>query len=67
VRLLLRRAAADPRVRKAAAETAASAVREARDIFREALIQDEISPDLEEELRRLVRVINEMLNQRAVP
>lgn len=32
MRLLLRRAAADPRVRKAAAETAASAVREARDI-----------------------------------
>lgn len=42
-------------------------VREARDLFREALIQDGISPDLEEELRRLVKVINEMLNHRAVP
>ena len=42
-------------------------VREARDLFREALIQDEISRDLEDELRRLVLVLNEMLNGRAVP
>ena len=32
MRFLVRRAAADPRVRKAAARTAASAVREAREI-----------------------------------
>ncbi len=42
-------------------------IREARDLFREALIQDDISPDLEDELRRLVVVINEMLTQRVVP
>lgn len=42
-------------------------IREARDLFREALIQDGISHDLEDELRRLVVVINEMLNHRAVP
>ena len=42
-------------------------LREARDLFREALIQDGITPDLEDELRRLVLVINEMLNQRALP
>ena len=42
-------------------------LRESRDLFREALIQDGITPDLEDELRRLVLVINEMLNQRVVP
>ncbi len=42
-------------------------VREARDLFREALIQDGISRDLEDELRRLVLVLNEMLNNRVVP
>ena len=42
-------------------------VREARDLFREALIQDGISRDLEDELRRLVVVLNEMLNNRVVP
>ena len=42
-------------------------LREARDLFREALIQDGLSRDLEEELRRLVVVVNEMLNHRAVP
>ncbi len=41
--------------------------REARDLFREALIQDGISRDLEDELRRLVVVLNEMLNKRVVP
>ncbi|MCY3832063.1 MAG: hypothetical protein OXG85_03530 [Chloroflexi bacterium] len=44
-----------------------SNIREARDLFREALIQDGISQDLEEELRRLVVVLNEMLNHRVVP
>ena len=42
-------------------------MREARDLFREALIQDGISRDLEDELRRLVLVLNEMLNSRVVP
>ena len=42
-------------------------IREARDLFREALIQDGISRDLEDELRRLVVVLNEMLNNRVVP
>ncbi len=35
VRLLIRRAAADPRVRKAATDTAAAAVREAREVVRD--------------------------------
>ena len=42
-------------------------VRESRDLFREALAQDGISRDLESELRRLVVVLNEMLNKRVVP
>ena len=42
-------------------------IREARDLFREALIQDGISRDMEEELRRLVVVLNEMLTHRVVP
>ena len=42
-------------------------LREARDMFREAAIQDGISPDLEAELRRLVKSINEMLNHRVIP
>ncbi len=42
-------------------------IRDARDLFREALIQDGISRDLEAELRRLVVALNEMLNHRVVP
>ena len=42
-------------------------IRQARDLFREAVIQDGISRDLEEELRRMVVVINDMLTHRAVP
>ncbi len=42
-------------------------IREARDMFREAAIQDGISGDLEAELRRLVKEINEMLNNRVIP
>ena len=42
-------------------------VREARDLFREAMILDGVSKDLEDELRRLVVVLNEMLNHRVVP
>lgn len=42
-------------------------LREARDLFREAAIQDGITSDLEEELRRLVKSVNEMLNNRVIP
>jgi hypothetical protein len=42
-------------------------MREARDMFREAAIQDGISDDLEAELRRLVKAVNEMLNNRVIP
>lgn len=42
-------------------------IRAARDLFREAVIQDGISPDLEDELRRLVVSINDMLTHRVVP
>jgi hypothetical protein len=42
-------------------------LREARDLFREAAIQDGITEDLEAELRRLVKSVNEMLNERVIP
>lgn len=42
-------------------------IRDARDLFRDALILDGISEDVEEELRRLVKAVNEMLNRRVVP
>ncbi len=42
-------------------------IRQARDLFREAVIQDGISRDLEDELRRMVVVINDMLTHRVVP
>ena len=42
-------------------------IREARDLFREALILDSISPDIEKELRRLVQEVNTMLNGRVIP
>lgn len=42
-------------------------LREARDLFREAAILDGISEDMEAELRRLVKAINEMLNSRVIP
>jgi hypothetical protein len=42
-------------------------LREARDLFREAAIQDGITDDLEAELRRLVKAINDMLNGRVIP
>ena len=50
------------RLRKGQAE-----LREARDLFREAAIQDGITEDLEAELRRLVKAVNEMLNNRVIP
>jgi serine/threonine protein kinase len=43
------------------------ALREARDLFREAAILDGITDDLDAELRRLVKAVNEMLNNRVVP
>lgn len=42
-------------------------VREARDLFRDAAILDHITTDLEDELRRLVKATNEMLNHRVIP
>ncbi|MBI5670224.1 MAG: serine/threonine protein kinase [Chloroflexi bacterium] len=42
-------------------------LREARDLFREAAIQDGITEDLEAELRRLVKAVNDMLNNRVIP
>jgi serine/threonine protein kinase len=50
------------RLRKGQAE-----LRDARDLFREAAIQDGITEDLEAELRRLVKSVNEMLNNRVIP
>jgi serine/threonine protein kinase len=42
-------------------------LREARDLFREAAVQDGITADLEAELRRLVKAVNDMLNNRVIP
>ncbi len=42
-------------------------LREARDLFREAAIQDDITDDLEAELRRLVKLVNDMLQNRVIP
>ncbi len=42
-------------------------IREARDLFREAAIHDNITEDLEAELRRLVKAVNYVLNQRVIP
>jgi hypothetical protein len=42
-------------------------IREARDLFRDAAILDNITEDLEDELRRLVKSVNDMLNKRVIP
>ena len=42
-------------------------LREARDLFRDAAIQEGITDDLEDELRRLVKSVNDMLNSRVIP
>ncbi len=42
-------------------------LREARDLFRDAAIQEGITDDLEAELRRLVKSVNDMLNNRVIP
>ncbi|QYU71234.1 hypothetical protein J4558_25855 [Leptolyngbya sp. 15MV] len=41
--------------------------REARDLFRDAAVQDGISPEMEAELRRLVKAVNELLSHRVIP
>ncbi len=43
------------------------ALKEARDHFREAAIQEGIDDDLEAELRRLVKAVNDMLQGRVIP
>lgn len=43
------------------------AIREARDLFRDALVLDGITEDLEDELRRLSKAINAVLNDRVIP
>lgn len=42
-------------------------IRESRDLLREAAINEEINPDLEAEIRRLLGKINDMLNYRVIP
>ncbi|MBE0691278.1 MAG: hypothetical protein IH587_14255 [Anaerolineae bacterium] len=42
-------------------------IREARDLLREAIFQDDISEDIELELRRLLKAVNDMLNYRPIP
>lgn len=42
-------------------------LREARDLFREAAIQEGVTDDLEAELRRLVKAVNDMLTNRVIP
>jgi hypothetical protein len=44
-----------------------AAIREARDLLREAAILDEINEDTEQELRRLLGAINDMLARRVIP
>lgn len=44
-----------------------AAIREARDLFRDSLVLDGISVDLEDELRRLVKAVNEEINNRVIP
>jgi len=42
-------------------------LRQARDLFRDAAVTETIGEDMEDELRRLVKAINEMLNHRVLP
>ncbi|MDQ7025146.1 MAG: hypothetical protein Q9P01_14405 [Anaerolineae bacterium] len=42
-------------------------LRESRDLFREALVLEGITEDIEDELRRLVKAVNDMLNERVIP
>jgi serine/threonine protein kinase len=47
--------------------TGQDSLREARDLLREAAITDNINDDTEQELRRLLSAINEMLARRVIP
>ena len=62
-----REARAHTRAGLAAIRKGHEQLREARDHFREAAIQDGITEDLEAELRRLVKSINDMLQSRVIP
>lgn len=42
-------------------------IRQARDLFRDALVLDGITDDMEDELRRLVKEVNDLLNNRIIP
>lgn len=42
-------------------------IREARDLFRDAAVLDGINADLEAELRRLVKAVNDLLAYRVIP
>jgi serine/threonine protein kinase len=42
-------------------------IRDARDLFRDSLVLDGITEDLEDELRRLAKAVNDMLNERVIP
>lgn len=42
-------------------------IRDARTLFRDALILEGITQDLEDEMRRMVKAINDMLNDRVIP
>lgn len=42
-------------------------MRESRDLFREALVLEGITEDIEDELRRLVKAVNDMLSERVIP
>ncbi|MFW5771747.1 MAG: hypothetical protein ACOCZH_00385, partial [Phototrophicaceae bacterium] len=44
-----------------------ASIREARDLLFDAAILDDISEDMEDELRRLVKAANDMLNHRVIP
>jgi hypothetical protein len=44
-----------------------AAIREARDLFRDSLVLDGITVDIEDELRRLVKAVNEEVNNRVIP
>ena len=42
-------------------------LRDARDLFRDSLVLEGITEDLEDELRRLAKAVNDMLNERVIP
>jgi hypothetical protein len=44
-----------------------NALRDARAHLREALIVEDLPPDIEDEVRRLVKALNDQLNKRPIP